>query len=507
MFAPETLKNEPLYPDIFTRETRPIITENPELTLDPDDWADVRRTFHQAVDQCLDVMQNVRSAPVWQPVPETVKLQFRETPPQSEQPLSALLSQFQHLIQPFGTGNTHPRFFGWVHGSGAAAGVLGEMLAAFMNCNAGGRDHVAITVEQQVLEWCKEIFSFPASSSGLLTSGTSMGTLITLTAARNVKSEVQKHGLTGIGKPLVGYASTEAHSCAAKTFDLLGLGTDALRRVPVASDYRMNIDCLAGMIAEDRADGFEPFAVIASAGTVNTGAIDDLDKIAAVCREQSLWMHVDAAFGGLAVLTPEFHDQLAPIAQADSVAFDFHKWLHVPYDAGCVLVKDEAAHRKSFATRPEYLTSQPRGLAGGDFWPCDYGPELSRGFRALKIWFTLKAYGIAKLAALIAQNCRQAQYLAQRIEHIPTLELLTPVTLNIVCFRYTASDRSREELDALNSEIVAELQLQGIAAPSTTRIDGKTAIRVALTNHRTRTEDLDILIAAVCRLGQEVTTA
>ena len=349
-------------------------------------------------------MQNVRSAAVWQPVPETVKLQFQDSLPQSEQPLSALLDQFQDFIQPYGTGNTHPRFFGWVHGSGAAAGVLGEMLAAFMNCNAGGRDHSAITVEQQVLEWCKEIFSFPTSSSGILTSGTSMGTLIALTAARNTKSDVQKHGLSGIGKPLVGYASAEAHSCTAKTFDLLGLGTDALRRVPVGSDYRMDVDCLAAMIAQDRADGFEPFAVIASAGTVNTGAIDDLDKIAEVCREQSLWMHVDAAFGGLAILTPDFHARLAPLAQADSVAFDFHKWLHVPYDAGCVLIKDEAAHRKSFATRPEYLTTQPRGLAGGDFWPCDYGPELSRGFRALKIWFTLKAYGVSKLAALIAQK-------------------------------------------------------------------------------------------------------
>ena len=476
---------------------------NSEKTLDPEDWAETRRTFHLAVDHCLDAMQNVREQAVWQPVPDIVKPQFRESLPLSKQPISELFSIFQDTIFPYGTGNTHPRFFGWVHGSGAAAGVLGEMLAAFMNCNAGGRDHVAITVERQVLAWCKEIFSFPESSSGLLTSGTSMGTLIALTAARTAKSQtdVQKNGLQSLPKPLVGYASAEAHSCAAKTFDLLGLGQDALRRVPVSSDFEMDLGCLAEMIAADKDSGYEPFAVIASAGTVNTGAIDDLSQIADLCREHSLWMHVDAAFGGLAILTPEFQECLAPIARADSVAFDFHKWLHVPYDAGCVLIKDEAAHRKSFSARREYLTGLPRGLAGGDFWPCDYGPELSRGFRALKIWFTLKTYGISQMAELITQNCRQAQYLGGKVQSHPDLELLAPVTLNIVCFRFFSPTHTETELDVLNTDIVAELQIQGIAAPSITRIDGKTAIRAALTNHRTRTEDMDILVAAVCRLG------
>lgn len=335
------------------------------------------------------------------------------------------------------------------------------MLAAFMNCNAGGRDHVAITVERQIIDWCKEIFSFPPSSSGILTSGTSLGTLIALTTARTAKAsvDVRKTGIGSLPKPLVGYASAEAHSCTDKAFDLLGLGRDALRRVPVNEEYQMDLSRLAAMIAADRAGGFEPFAVIAAAGTVNTGAIDDLARISHLCREQNLWMHVDAAFGGLAVLTPEFERRLAPIARADSVAFDFHKWLHVPYEAGCVLIRDEAAHRKSFEARREYLSGQPRGLAGGDFWPCDYGPELSRGFRALKIWFTLKTYGIAKLAQLIAQNCRQARSLGERIQQSPALELLAPVTLNIVCFRYAAPGFTAAELDALNTDIVAELQL------------------------------------------------
>jgi aromatic-L-amino-acid decarboxylase len=470
----------------------------PELTLDPENWEELRRTFHDAVDQCLDIMQNVRRAPVWQPVPDALKPRFSESLPQSGQPISEVLSLFQETIQPYGTGNTHPRFFGWVHGSGNAAGVLGEMLAAFMNCNSGGRDHAAIAVERQVLEWCKEIFAFPPSSSGILTSGTSLGTLIALASARTAKAV----GLSQ--KPLVGYASAEAHSCVAKTFDLMGLGQDALRRVPINAQYQMDLDCLSKLIAADKVNGLEPFVVVASAGTVNTGAIDTLDAIAEICLDQSLWMHVDAAFGGLAILTPEFEAQLAPIARADSVAFDFHKWLHVPYDAGCVLIKDEAAHKKTFSARREYLAGQARGLAGGDFWPCDYGPELSRGFRALKIWFTLKTYGIQQFGQLIAQNCRQAVYLGRRVQQTDKLELLAPISLNIVCFRYCAPGLTETEQNSMNLTIVAELQLQGIAAPSTTRLGGKTAIRVALTNHRTRTEDLDILVAAVCRIGQEI---
>ena len=485
---------------MFARE----INNLTDQTLDPEDWTEMRQTFHAAVDHCLDAMQTVRQAPVWQPLPETLKPHFSESLPLSGSPIPELFSFFQEEIQPYATGNTHPRFFGWVHGSGTAAGVLGEMLAAFLNCNAGGRDHIAITVEQQIIQWCQEIFSFPKSSSGILTSGTSLGTLIALSAARTAKSpgDVQKAGLRGLLKPLVGYASAEAHSCTAKTFDLLGLGQDALRRIPVGSDFRMDTACLRERIKADKDSGFQPFAVIASAGTVNTGAIDDLEAIAEICREHSLWMHVNAAFGGLAVLTPEFQPQLAPIAGADSVAFDFHKWLHVPYDAGCVLVKDADAHKKTFSTRPEYLAGEARGLAGGEFWPCDYGPELSRGFRALKIWFTLKTYGVTRLAELIAQNCRHARSLGGKIQQNDHLELLAPVTLNIVCFRYIDEDLDEAELNALNTNIVAELQLQGIAAPSITRIGGKTAIRVALTNHRTRWEDLEILIAAVCRLGQ-----
>lgn len=474
-------------------------------TLDPADWDGLRATFHDAVDLALDHLRNIRQKPVWMPTPERVKQLLAAPLPRKGEPLDMLLALFERDLLPYGTGNIHPRFFGWVHGSGTPAGVLGEMLAAFMNCNVGGRNHVAVYVERQIIQWCRSIFAFPATSSGVLTSGTSMGTLIALTAARNARAgiDVRQHGLAAAPKRLVGYASSEAHGSVAKAFELLGLGREALRAVPADAEFRLPLDRLRAAIAADRAAGLEPFALIASAGTVNTGAIDDLAALAALAREERLWLHVDAAFGGLAALTPEFRQALAAIADADSVAFDFHKWLHVPYDAGCVLVKDETVHRAAFSSRREYLAPAGQALGGGDPWFCEYGPELSRGFRALKVWFTIKAYGIDRLGEAIARNCRQASLLGRAIAASDDLELLAPVSLNIVCFRFIAPGLAEAELDRLNQAIVGELQLQGIAAPSTTRIRGRLAIRVALTNHRTTTEDLAILVDAVRRLGRE----
>jgi aromatic-L-amino-acid/L-tryptophan decarboxylase len=474
-------------------------------SLDPENWEEVRRVFHDAVDRAIDHLRDIREKPVWTPTPEATKAKLRGALPQAAEPLDRLLSSFAEDILPYGTGNIHPRFLGWVHGSGNVAGALGEMLAAFMNCNVGGRDHVAVHVERQVIEWSKEIFGYPAASSGLLTSGTSMATAIALAVARFAKggAGVRKDGVASLAQPLMGYASSEAHGSVGKAFDLLGLGQGALRAIPVDGDFRLRVAELERQVAADRTAGRMPAVVIASCGTVNTGAIDDVAAIAAFCRKEKLWLHVDGAFGGLAVLLPEFRERLAAMAEADSIAFDFHKWLHVPYDAGCVLVKDGATHRAAFAARPDYLASAQRGLAGGEPWFCDYGPELSRGFRALKVWFTIKAHGVDRLAASIARNCRQAGLLADQVQAAKDLELLAPVTLNIVCFRFRTQGLTEAALDALNAEIVADLQEQGIAVPSTAKIGGRTAIRVCLTNHRTSDEDLPLLLTAVRRLGAE----
>ena len=454
------------------------------------------------MDGLVDWWADVRGRPVWRPVPDGVKAALAVPPPKQGMALDEVHALFERLVLPYPTGNTHPRFMGWVHGSGTPAGALAELLAGALDANLGGREHAPIHVERQVIEWSRRIFGFPEGTSGLLVSGTSMATLIALAAARQAHADgdVRREGL-GTGRyRLVGYASAEAHSSAAKAFELLGLGREALRPVPVDAGYRMDVEALRPMIAADRASGLQPFCVVGTAGTVNLGAIDDLDAIAGVCREEALWMHVDGAFGAVAVLVPDLAPRLAGIERANSLAFDFHKWLHVPYDAGCVLIRDERAHRAAFAARPDYLAGAERGLAGGEPWFCEYGPELSRGFRALKVWFTLLTHGLDRLGAAVAENCAQARYLGGRVAATPELELLAPVSLNIACFRFNNAPAA--DLDDLNARIVVELHERGIAAPSTTRVDGRLAIRACLCNHRTERADLDALVDGVLALGR-----
>jgi glutamate/tyrosine decarboxylase-like PLP-dependent enzyme len=278
--------------------------------------------------------------------------------------------------------------------------------------------------------------------------------------------------------------------------EIAGLGTDALRSIGVDEGHRIDIAALRAQIARDRAAGAKPFLVVASAGTVDIGAIDDLGAIADLCREEDLWFHVDGAFGALAILSPSLAPRLAGIEQADSIALDFHKWGQVPYDAGFLLVRDGERHRDAFAAPAAYLRRETRGLAAGSSWPCDLGPDLSRGFKALKTWFTLKTYGADKLGAIIARCCALAKHLEARILAEPRLELLAPVNLNIVCFRYRA-----DEADRLNGEVVVNIQESGLAAPSTTVLDGRLAIRAAIVNHRTDVADIDRLVAAVLEFG------
>jgi aromatic-L-amino-acid/L-tryptophan decarboxylase len=379
------------------------------------------------------------------------------------------------------------------------------MLAATMNSNCGGRDHGAVYVERCVVEWCKQMFRFPSTASGLLVSGTSMGTLIALTVARNKMAgwDVRQEGLGAQGQKLRLYASTEAHESIVKAMEVLGLGRACIRRVAVDGEFRIDLVDLQRVIAEDRAAGLQPFCVVGTAGTVNTAAIDDLAGLARIARQEGVWFHADGAFGALAVLSEELRPRLKGLELADSIAFDFHKWMHVPYDAGCVLVRDAEQHWLTFTSRPSYLEGAERGLSGGGRWFCEYGPELSRGFRALKVWFTLKTYGVQALGAAILQNCQQAQFLADRIRREPELELLAEPTLNIVCFRFRSEGASDQELDQLNEHIVSVLQEQGIAAPSTTRLKQRLAIRVNLTNHRTRREDLELLVSSVLQVGRE----
>lgn len=474
--------------------------------LDPEDWIGYRAEAHAMLDAALDLIEGAGERPVWQPVPPAVKAALATPSPQAGLGLAATCAQLRTQILAYATGNTHPRFFGWVHGTGTPGGVIAEMLAAAMNANVGGRDHGAVYVERQVVGWCRDWFSLPATAGGLLTSGTSMATLIGLAVARNraIGPDARRIGLTSTHATLTAYASSEAHSSVAKALELLGIGSAALRLVPVDADFAMDAAALADRIDADIAAGRLPFAVIATAGTVNTGGIDPIEAIAALCRQRELWLHVDGAFGAVAVLSEALKPRLAGIEQADSIAFDFHKWLHVPYDAGCLLVRDVGLLHAAFSTRPHYLAGAERGLAAGDPWFCELGPELSRGFRALKVWFTVQEHGTRRLGQLIEQNCRQARYLADQIGCRDGLELMAPVPLNIVCFRYRPEAADAAKLDALNADIVTTLQMRGIAAPSTTRIAGSLAIRVNLTNHRTQFSDLDLLLDQVIAIGKEL---
>lgn len=479
-------------------------------SLDPTDWTEFRCLAHAMLDQAINHLRGVRDEPVWQPLPAEAAAAFRDDLPFEQQGTDRVCRDLCRLILPFGTGNIHPRFFGWVHGAGTPGGIIAEMIAAAMNANCGGRDHAGIHVEKQVIDWWRQIFAFPPASSGLLVSGTSMATLIALAVARNaaLPFDAREEGLVPEGcqrgLELVAYTSSQAHGSADKAMETLGLGRNRLRKVNVDEAGAIDLRELAAAVTVDRATGLKPFAVIATAGTVNTGAFDPLNELADLAAREGLWLHVDGAFGGMAILSPEDRHKVDGIDRADSLAFDFHKWLHVPYDAGMVMVRDGERHLAAFGTQQDYLAGASRGLAAGQPWFCSYGPELSRGFRALKVWFTMKEHGLHQLGRKISDNCRQAEWLAARIARNRSFELLAPVALNIVCFRYIVPRMGDAELDRINEEIVIALQEKGIAAPSTTRLNGVLAIRVNITNHRTRIDDLEILIGAVESIGRDL---
>jgi len=481
--------------DMLLRETAQLGSGE---TLDPRDWTELRALGHRMLDDMIDHIATIRERPVWQPIPDVVRAQFREELPRSASEPADVYRAFTDFIAPYATGNVHPGFMGWVHGGGSAVGMLAEMLAAGLNANLGGRDHMPIEVERQVVDWVRQMFGFPAEASGLFVTGTSMANLMAVLVARTcvLGRQARQHGIGEEGARLTAYTSKAAHGCITKAMDIAGFGSDALRCVAMDKSHRIDIGALRREIAHDRAIGLKPFLVVASAGTVDIGAIDDLESVARLCREESLWFHVDGAFGALGILSQELAPRLAGIEYADSIAFDFHKWGQVPYDAGFLLVRDGERHKDAFAAPAAYLRRETRGLAAGSEWPCDLGVDLSRGFRALKTWFTLKTYGTEKIGAIIARSCALASYLETRVRAEPRLELLAPVALNIVCFRYRA-----EDADRVNRQIVVNLQESGIAAPSTTTLDGRLAIRCAIVNHRTDACDIDALVAAVLEFG------
>lgn len=477
-----------------------------EESLDPEDWEGLRALGHRMVDDLLEMQRAIRSEPVWKPLDDGLKQAFREPLPRQGEGAEQVYAEFVEYLLHNPMGNIHPRFWGWVIGGGTPLGALAEMLAAGLNPNMGGAEHAPNHVEKQVVAWCKEMLGFPPESSGLLVSGGSMANFVGLAVARNARAgyDVRREGIGARGLRMTLYASSETHSSVQKAVELLGLGSQALRKIPVNAAFQIDLDQLRAAIQADRQAGYTPFCVVGNAGTTNTGAFDDLAALAQICREEGLWYHVDGAFGAIAALSPALRPLTVGMTEADSLAFDLHKWLSVPHEAGCILVKDEAAHRQTFTLTPDYLMAMKRGLAAGAPWFSDYGLELSRGFKAFKVWMLFKAEGIDKLARMAEKNVAQAQYLARLVDGSAELERLAPVALNIVCFRYVAPGMDDEALNELNKELLLRLHESGAAVVSYTLIHGRYALRAANVNHRSRQEDFDILVETVLRLGREL---
>jgi glutamate/tyrosine decarboxylase-like PLP-dependent enzyme len=483
--------------------------ELPQETLDPDNWPQLRALAHRAVDDALDYLQQVRQRPVWQPTPAQVAAKFHAPLPRAPQGATAAYQDYKDWIVPWQMGNTHPRFWSWFMGNGTAFGALGEFLAATLNPNMGGGNHVGNLVEAQVVDWCKQIVGLPADSGGLLVSGASMANFVALAVARTAAGaiDVRAEGVAALPEPLTFYSSSEVHSCMQKALELLGHGARALRKVAVDASYRIDLADLARLVAADRAAGLKPCAVVGSAGTINTGSVDDLAALAAFCKREHLWFHVDGAIGAVVALAPHYAHLVQGMEQADSVALDLHKWLHVPFEAGCVLVRDRHKQRATFSLTPEYLKHAPRGLAGGADWFSDYGLQLSRSFRALKVWLSFKEHGLDKFGRLIEQNILQAARLAKLVGAATELELMAPVALNIVCFRFRGAGGTQAQLNALNEELLIRLHEGGVVAPSYTTLDGSYCLRAAIVNHRTRTADLALLVDEVLRAGRALARA
>ena len=466
----------------------------------------MRALGHRMLDDMFAYLETIGERPVWQKPTAAALDAYHQGMPTAPTSPDGVYDEYLAHIQPHVIGNGHPRFWGWVTGTGTPLGMLADMLASGVNMHAAFGDQSATHVERQVIRWFTDAFGFPETAGGLLVSSGSTANLTGLIAARDAMAPelLAEGGPAMKDSPCVVYASSEVHNSVDKAVGIIGLGRRNLRRIEVDSEYRIVPAALARAIADDRAAGKRPVCIIATAATVNTGALDDLEALADIAAREKLWLHVDGAFGASLIVSRKLKHLLRGIERADSVAFDFHKWFYVPYDVGCVVVRDQERLRASFSPPANYLASLDRGIAGGGVSYGGLGADLSRRFRALKVWMSFKEHGADKYGELMEQNVDQAQYLARLVEKAPELELVAPVPLNVVCFRYAPAGSSEAQRNEWNREILMRLQERGIAAPSSTVLGGRFAIRAAIVNHRSTRRDFEILVDAVVEIGAEV---
>ena len=474
-------------------------------SLDPADWQAYRDLAHRAVDSMFDYQEGIRAEPAWRQVPEELEAEYRAPAPSHPEGIESAYRDFERLVRPFPTGNAHPRFWGWVPGQGTPGGIIAALLAGGLNTVAGQFNDGPSRVHDQVIDWLIDAMGLPAGSSGILTSGGSVANLVGIAAGRDARAGFDSVdcGLSS-GPALRLYASEQVHNSVTKAAQLLGLGQSGVALIPVDDQYEMRLDALVQKIRADRAAGLRPFAIVGNAGAVNTGATDDLEALADIAADEGLWFHVDGAFGAIAALSEELLPLVRGLGRADSLAFDLHKWTSVPYDVGCVLVRDADAHRRSFTVAASYLEALDRGAAARTNPTSARGLQLSRGFRALKVWMSIKEHGMLRFGEVAAKCVRQAKRFGRLLDDHSELELMAPVPMCIVCFRFAPTGVGDEELDHINREILMRLQEQGIAVPSSTTISGRFALRVANTNHRSRDEDFEVLATETVRLGHEL---
>jgi len=473
-------------------------------SLDPQNPDSFRQLAHKSLDDAIDYMLGIREKPVWCGVPDPVKHALREATPDDGQDPEQVYEDFRKLVVPYVYANAHPRAWGWVISAGTLQGIAHQMWTAALNSNVFGADQSPNYVEEQILTWFKEKIGVSPDCSGLLVSGTSIGHLTALAIARTaiLGNGVLNGGLQGCANRLALYCSAETHLSVEKAVVLLGLGTDAIRRIAVDERFRIRIPELVAVIEKDRQEGCVPLCVVGNAGTVSTGATDDLQELARICEREQIWFHVDGAFGALLKLSPSLSPIVAGLEKADSIAFDLHKWMHVPYDAACLLTRHPRHHRMTFSAPGAYVEKQERGIGSGTPY-IGLGIETSRPFRALKVWFALKEHGFNKYARIIERNVEQARFLADLVVQHPQLQLLS-ADLNIVCFQFAPEGVSEPLISELNRELLHHLHETGFAVPSYTELNGKFVIRAAIANHRTTNEDITLFLQEVVRIGWQL---
>jgi len=476
--------------------------------LDPADWEDFRALGKRMIDDVVDQLASLRDQPVWQPVPAATRAALSAGVPRTGTPLAEVYQEFLAHVRPYPRGNSHPRFWGWVNGSGLPAGVYADLLASAMNATVGAGENAAMLVEEQVTGWLMQAFGWPATGSGLLTSGSSMGHIVALGAARVGAARVlgwdmRESGAVG-GPRFTVFASAETHHSVEKALELLGFGRRGYRCIPVDSAARIDVRALRAAVSRSRRAGEHPLCVVGNVGTVNTGAVDPLGDLLSVARDEGLWLHLDGAFGAAGYLVPHLRTLLARQNEADSLTFDLHKWFYLPFDASVLLVRQAGTLEDAYRSGAGYTSRTDAGPAAHEVAFADRGIEQSRRFRALKVWFALKTHGLESLAAAVAENVAQVQYLNKLIAGSPQLETVSTSPLNVTCFRYAWPGATPRELDQANREILGRLQTSGAAMPSHTVLGGRFVIRVAHTNHRTLRSDFDLLIERIVSIGAQV---